>query len=50
MSKGSNRRKPQVSIEEENLRWELIKSTTTPARKKEILKQLDKMKQQENIQ
>ena len=46
MSKGSNRRKSQISIEEENLRWELIKSTTTAARKKQILKQLDKMKKQ----
>lgn len=40
MSKGSRQRKSQISIEEEDLRWELCKITTTPERKEEILKLL----------
>ena len=46
MSKGSNRRKSQISIEQENLRWELINPKTTPTRKTQILQQLQKLKLQ----
>lgn len=42
--KGSGRRPTSVSETEENLRWELIKSTTTPERKEEIKRELEKLR------
>ena len=41
--KGSDRRSAQVSKEEEELRWELLKAT--PGRKRAILKRLKELKQ-----
>lgn len=40
MSKGSRRRPTQISRMEEELRWELIKSTTNEERKQQIREQL----------
>lgn len=42
--KGSFRRPTSVNETEENLRWELIKSTTTPERKEEIKRELEKLR------
>lgn len=41
--KGSNRRPLKISRLEEELRWELIKSSTTEKRKEEILRILKDM-------
>lgn len=42
--KGSKRRPTSVNETEENLRWELIKSTTTPERKDEIKRKLEQLR------
>lgn len=39
--KGSNRRPTNIMKYEEDLRWELIKSSTTPERKSEIKRELE---------
>jgi hypothetical protein len=44
MSKGSSRRPRQISAQQEELRWELMSSKTTPERKQEIKKILASMK------
>ncbi len=44
MGKGSKRRPTQISNVENDLRWELFKSSTPPERKEEILKQLERIK------
>jgi len=43
--KGDKRRKPQIDSETESLRWELISSKTSPERKEEIKRILDKLHQ-----
>ena len=42
--KGGFRRKSQNSDYVDNLRWELIKSTTTPERKEEIKRELEQLR------
>lgn len=42
--KGSKRRPTSVNKTEENLRWELIKSTTTPERKEQIKLELEQLR------
>ena len=46
--KGDKRRPSQITQQEELLRWELFKSTTSPERKVEIKKQLEAMKNGES--
>lgn len=41
--KGDTRRKSNISLKEEDLRWELIQ-TKNKKRKKQILKELEKIK------
>ena len=43
MGKGSDRRPKLITLEEEDLRWELI--SASPERKKEIKKRLEELKQ-----